>query len=295
MKYAPGTLLAKASKGGQVVAQDQVETTGAPAAIKLIPDRSALQADGEDVSILTVAVTDSQGRTMPVAGNLVRFELTGPGRILGVGNGDPSCHEADVFISQPQTRPVRLEAWHMKDVETAKDSPETAAKVDDAAWRNADVKAAWGPLQPGKSAVYRTRFTLKADDLKVSEASLAIGMIDDDGWVYVNGQFAGESHDWSASPTFNIRRFLQEGENTLAVAVKNNASSGGLNKGVDLSLVEKAQAADWKRSVFNGLAQILVQGTREPGVIKLEARSEGLTPASVSLESKACTPRPSVP
>ena len=144
-------------------------------------------------------------------------------------------------------------------------------------------------------AVFRKHFNVTAEELASDSILVSFGLIDDDGWVYVNGQFAGESHDWSASPTFNIRRFLQEGENTLAVAVKNNASSGGLNKGVDLSLVEKAQAADWKRSVFNGLAQILVQGTREPGVIKLEARSEGLTPASVSLESKACTPRPSVP
>ena len=32
---------------------------------------------------------------MPLASNKVRFKLTGPGKIIGVGNGDPSCHEDD--------------------------------------------------------------------------------------------------------------------------------------------------------------------------------------------------------
>jgi beta-galactosidase len=40
-------------------------------------------------------VRDTQNRVVPVATNLVDFELEGPGKILGVGNGDPSCHEPD--------------------------------------------------------------------------------------------------------------------------------------------------------------------------------------------------------
>ena len=77
--------------------RNKVETTGAPAAVQLTPDRSTINADGEDVSVFTVSVTDAQGRVVPVAANLVHFELSGPGKILGVGNGDPSCHEPDVF------------------------------------------------------------------------------------------------------------------------------------------------------------------------------------------------------
>jgi beta-galactosidase len=40
---------------------------------------------------------------VPVAGNLIDLDLAGPGRILGVGNGDPSCHEPDTFM--PQDKP----------------------------------------------------------------------------------------------------------------------------------------------------------------------------------------------
>ena len=32
---------------------------------------------------------------MPVASNEVTFEVTGAGKLIGVGNGDPSCHESD--------------------------------------------------------------------------------------------------------------------------------------------------------------------------------------------------------
>jgi beta-galactosidase len=99
VKYAPGTLLARGYKGGRQIAQDQVETTGAPAAIQLAPDRAAIRADGEDAGVIAVSIVDSKGRVVPVAGNLVHFELAGPGAIIGVGNGDPASHEPDVFLA----------------------------------------------------------------------------------------------------------------------------------------------------------------------------------------------------
>jgi beta-galactosidase len=32
---------------------------------------------------------------VPTANHLVKFELTGPGAIIGVGNGNPLCHEPE--------------------------------------------------------------------------------------------------------------------------------------------------------------------------------------------------------
>ncbi len=98
VKYSPGTLLARGFKKGQVVTEEKMETTGAPAAIKLTPDRVSIHAGDEDLSIITVAILDEKGRVVPTAGNEIGFDLTGPGRILGVGNGDPSCHEPDVYL-----------------------------------------------------------------------------------------------------------------------------------------------------------------------------------------------------
>jgi len=96
VNYEPGTLSARGYNGGQPAAETRVETTGAPAAVRLAPDRAGINADGEDVSVITVSITDAGGRVVPTAGHLVHFELTGPGKIIGVGNGDPACHEPDV-------------------------------------------------------------------------------------------------------------------------------------------------------------------------------------------------------
>ncbi len=95
VKYEPGAIEARGFKDGQVVLKERRETTGAPAKLALRPSLSEIAADGEDVSSIAVEVQDSQGRLMPIASNRVRFKLAGPGKIIGVGNGDPSCREAD--------------------------------------------------------------------------------------------------------------------------------------------------------------------------------------------------------
>jgi beta-galactosidase len=96
VKYEPGTLSAKGYDGaGQLIAETREETTGKPAAVALEPDQTTLAADGADISLVTVKIVDAQGRTVPVATNTVTFSVTGAGRLLGVGNGDPACHEPD--------------------------------------------------------------------------------------------------------------------------------------------------------------------------------------------------------
>jgi len=93
--WAAGALEARGYRGGAVVLTATRETTGPAAKLVLEADRPAIGADGEDVSVVTVRVVDADGRTVPVADDEATFQLTGPGRILGVGNGDPSSHEAD--------------------------------------------------------------------------------------------------------------------------------------------------------------------------------------------------------
>jgi beta-galactosidase len=96
VKYAPGVLSAIGyDDAGKVITHTRVETTGEPAAIALEPNATTLAADGSDISIVTVKITDAKGRTVPVATNKVSFSVTGPGKLIGVGNGDPSCHESD--------------------------------------------------------------------------------------------------------------------------------------------------------------------------------------------------------
>jgi hypothetical protein len=120
-------------------------------------------------------------------------------------------------------------------------------------------------------------------------------MIDDEGWVYVNGRLAGESHHWSDSPSFDVRKFLQVGDNTIAVAVKNIDDAGGVNKGVALELKNPPVPANWQRSAFKGLAEVIVQADSNTGDIQLTADSDGLHPASIVLRAKPGARRPAAP
>lgn len=93
--YQPGVLEARGYRGGQVVQTTRVETTGAPAKLVLTPDRTSVTADGADVVVFAVSSVDALGRHVPTANLLAKFAVTG-GRIIGVGNGNPSGHESDL-------------------------------------------------------------------------------------------------------------------------------------------------------------------------------------------------------
>jgi beta-galactosidase len=95
VKYEPGSIEARGSKGGQVVLTEKRETTGPAAAIRLTADRMEIDADGEDVAVIRVEGLDKQGRIDPIAHNLLRFKVSGQGTVIGVGNGDPNCQESD--------------------------------------------------------------------------------------------------------------------------------------------------------------------------------------------------------
>jgi beta-galactosidase len=99
VKYAPGTLEAKASRGGKVVLTQRRETAGAAVKIVAVADRTKIAADGQDLAVINVTIVDGQGRPVPTADNKVTFAAAGPGRVIGVGNGDPSCHEPDRFAN----------------------------------------------------------------------------------------------------------------------------------------------------------------------------------------------------
>jgi beta-galactosidase len=94
--YAPGTLETRGyDAGGKLIVSDKVETTGAPAKIALMPDRTQILGDNEDVSIVRVAILDAQNRVVPTADNEVTFNVEGAATVDGVGNGNASSHEPD--------------------------------------------------------------------------------------------------------------------------------------------------------------------------------------------------------
>ena len=86
--YQKGKLSVKAYDKSKLVAQAERITAGNPAKIRLIPDRSNIKANKDDLSFITVEVTDEQGNICPNASNNIHFEVSGVGVIAAVGNGN---------------------------------------------------------------------------------------------------------------------------------------------------------------------------------------------------------------
>jgi beta-galactosidase len=95
VQYAPGAIEARGFKGGQVVMTAKRETTGAAATLVMKADRQEASADGEDVVMFAVEIQDAQGRVVAITDNVVNFRVSGVGKLIGVGNGDPTDHESD--------------------------------------------------------------------------------------------------------------------------------------------------------------------------------------------------------
>ncbi|MBN1300514.1 MAG: DUF4982 domain-containing protein [Melioribacteraceae bacterium] len=90
VKYEEGELKVIAYKNGKIWAEDIVKTTGKPAGLELSPDRTEINADGRDLSFITLKVIDLNGFTVPTATNKIQFEIEGPGEIVATDNGDPT-------------------------------------------------------------------------------------------------------------------------------------------------------------------------------------------------------------
>ncbi len=87
--WASGTLRAACTRGGSVVASDQVATAGAAARVVLSADRTTINADGHDLVFVTGDIKDSSAVNVPTAANSVTFSVSGPGQLVGVDNGNP--------------------------------------------------------------------------------------------------------------------------------------------------------------------------------------------------------------
>jgi beta-galactosidase len=92
--YEPGELKVVAYKDGKHWAEDTMKTTGDAAKLMLKPDHQTIRADGEDLSFVTVTIADKDGLLVPRSKNHVQFEISGPGEIAAVDNGDATSFES---------------------------------------------------------------------------------------------------------------------------------------------------------------------------------------------------------
>jgi beta-galactosidase len=193
--------------------------------------------------------------------------------------------------------PVNDWRWKLAEVPSEGSlAPEYAPDFDDSTWDTIKPKTDGDTgdmfLTEGQTAVYRAHVKLSEDDLNNPAMQVRFGGIDDHGWVFVNNQRVGESIDWASQPTFDIKKAMHVGDNVIAVGVFNESGTGGLNPDVNVELFGTPVPAQWSRSVFNGLAQIMVQSSKDAGEIKLTASADGLSPATAIIQTQPCAPRP---
>jgi beta-galactosidase len=256
--YAAGTLLARGYRAGRAVLERKVGTTGPAAALALQADRTSIQADGRDLAVVTVALRDRAGRVVPTANQRVDFKIQGPGRILGVGNGDPSCLEPDRYVESVRTEDVGK--WSAPDPAVTEGSIVFEARFDTPR------------LAPGEAAA------LLLNALGPRQSAFLNGSP-----IYVDAEPS------KARSEVPARDWLPR-DNVLRIEAARFADwrrREGLQQYPPASLRISTPSAPWSRSTFNGLAQVIVQSNGEPGLIALSASGEGVAPATIQLQAAA--------
>lgn len=109
--YKPGRIKAVGYKKGRKVLSREIQTTGSAARISASADRTSFKADGADVAVVTISLTDRKGRFVPDACIPVTLTVDGPVRILGVGNGDPAW-QAPERPSDPDARTFSVKTFN---------------------------------------------------------------------------------------------------------------------------------------------------------------------------------------
>ena len=104
LPYTPGVLSAVGIKDDKEIETTILQTSGSAANIKVIADRTKILANGQDLSFVTVEVTDKDGNLQPNAENQLQFRVTGPGVIAGVDNAN--MKDIESYIGNTR------KAWH---------------------------------------------------------------------------------------------------------------------------------------------------------------------------------------
>jgi beta-galactosidase len=248
--------------------------------------------------VITVQIQDTLGRVVPTSQNEVRFSLEGPGRILGVGNGDPSSHETEKFIEQ--VAQINIDRLKVRAIALAERYAELTPEYNDADWPlliNGKGEYSAPFIDSTSIMVIRGEFLLPALSQETT-VSLWPKSLGEEQMIYVNGQrITGKIKRDDAVQEYSLTpSILHGGKNIFALVGKplmKRFQYDNLN--TDPGIIQTRKPSDqWRRKAFNGLAQVIVQATNRSGMIVVHATGEGLRPAIVRIQSLQSTVRPSI-
>lgn len=284
--FKPGMLQAVGYLNGKKVMVAKRETTGAAAKAVLSADRNEIHADSKDVSVITVSVQDTDGRAVPTASDAFAFELDGPGKIIGVGNGNPVSLEPERFIPTVQSiQPVLVKEKAVMQLPDNNDMLQL--QFDDGNWEaafGADRDSAFG--RRAKWVISRGHFVLPEMDstTRITYFSRNIGK---GQYVYINGVKLAEGLSKDSVVQLS-QSIVRPGKNSFVIVAAPFLKAQpweevGKDPGVIQLLIP---AGKWKRKLFNGYTQVLVQSSGQKGTITLHAFAAGIPAAKLEIQAK---------
>lgn len=87
--YASGEIKAVGKLRDGTTMEKIVRTAGSPHAVTIKSDKTEARANKTDVIHLEIDITDAKGTLCPYASHEIKFDISGPARLLAVDNGDP--------------------------------------------------------------------------------------------------------------------------------------------------------------------------------------------------------------
>jgi len=222
--------------------------------------------------------------------------LEGPGKIIGIGNGDPTSHEPDRFVETISSSKIsRMNELVLKSLDSW---PDIAAKVTEADWKPAFRSNRNDNWKIYKDTLIALRGSFDLPNLSIKTVvNLFAKSISENQSIYINGHLLASNIGRKDAQTYQLDpTSIQKGKNEYVVVgkrfkKKSEWDEPNTNPGIIQVVIP---AEPWRRKAFNGLAQVIIQSAQQPGEIVLKATAPGLTPTFIKIKATSATLRPAV-
>lgn len=272
VKYESGTLEAIGYKNGKKVLTEIQKTTGNPENVKLTLDKE--NKANSKVSVITVEVTDKKGLNVPTADDEITFDIKG-GKILGVGNGNPTSLENDQFIADLKLVPIT--DFEEQKGKTADLSLQSGYPENEwiSAFKDRDYK------NQTPSYIYRGNFELTSVSEK-NQVNFFYKKIGTATEVYINGNKINPSKEDLQKYILDTK-LLKQGENSVYIITTPMQKIKDWDvMNTDPGIIQVIiPAENWKRKLFNGYAQIIIEKEDSTKELFLTASAKGLKNATI--------------
>jgi beta-galactosidase len=278
VNYTAGTLEAIGYKNGKKILSDVQKTTEIEENIKLTTHKQNLP--NADIAVITVEVTDKKGLHVPNANDEIKFDVKG-GKLIGVGNGNPTSLEKDKFLDEISL--VAITNFQERKATTADVSKQLSANTDEG-WKEAFKDRDYKNQAP--SYAYRGQFELK-NNAKSNIVTFFYKKIGLESAIFVNGNIITPSAEDPDKYVLNCN-ILRQGKNTIHIVTKplqKEKEWDVLN--TDPGIIQVVTPSEpWKRKLFNGYAQVIVQADGSGNDITVSATGKKLKTGTLTISLK---------